>query len=620
MAGDRGPGSTLARPVVILAGIAAVLFLLEALRPAVGSDMRYVEASWEMQSSHDWLIPHLAFVPYFEKPILLYWLGAACQWLFGESGPATQLPSVLCSVGSLLVTYAWGVSLRGPRFGLAGAGLLLGSGLFFAMGSILTTDPLLALCVTTAFYCAWRHEQGAGGRWIWCFWVSAALGALAKGPLAWVLIGCGIAPYLALSRPLVQLPRAVWAMRPVSGLAVLLAVNVPWWWAVWRVDPRFVEFFFIRINLQGLTNANINHPGPPWYYVGILAMALAPFTLLAAVPLLARMGAIGRETWQDLRSRWRQDGAAPAAPAAGQRGDLYLLCTALMPFLFLSASASKLQTYLLPLMPSFILLTAQGLAPLVPAAPRWMARVVLGEIILVVLALAGLIVAVVHLGLGAVLTTRAHLLVALAGVAVLGSLGLAYRALGRGDLVRALVALGLGTALAVLAVGPVILEVRLRSNATLLARYVRGALHDGDELVICTALAQNYEIVNTLHRRCAYAGPVRELGMGHFTEATTHDQALPERPDEVGGAMLAHDPWLLSEEHLAAQWSAARRIWLFADDGIVERLRGAHCQVVLLAQTRKALLVSNQSGPDPGPGLRPAPAAAQATSTAEPRR
>ena len=217
---------------------------------------------------------------------------------------------------------------------------------------------------------------------------------------------------------------------------------------------------------------------------------------------------------------------------------------------------------------------------------------------------------VVHLGLGAVLSTGAHLLVAVACVAVVGSLGLAYRALGRGDLVRALVALGLGTALAMLAVGPVILELRLRSNATLLARYVRDALHNGDELVICTALAQNYEIVNTLHRRCAYAGPVRELGMGHFTEATAHDQALPERPDEVGGATLPDDPWLLSEAHLAAQWSGPRRIWLFADDGIVQRLNAAHCRVILLAQTRKALLVSNQAGPDPGPGLRPPAAGA----------
>jgi len=609
MGADHGPGPGGARPVVLLAGAACALFLLEALRPAVGSDMRYVEACWEMQSGHDWLIPHLAFVPYFEKPILLYWLGAACQRLFGESGPATQLPSVLCSVVSLLVTYAWAHSLRGPRFALAAAALLLGSGLFFAMGSILTTDPLLALCVTTAFYCSWRHEQGAGGRWIWCFWVSAALGALAKGPLAWVLIGCGIAPYLAVSRPLAQLPRAVWAMRPLSGLAVLLAVNVPWWWAVWRVDPRFVEFFFIRINLHGLTNANINHPGPPWYYVATLAMALAPFTLLAAWPLLARMARIGREAWVDLRSRWQ---GAGSVPDAARRGDLYLLCTALVPFLFLSASASKLQTYLLPLMPSFILLTAQGLAALVGAVPRWMGRVVLIELGLVVVGLAGLAVAVVHLGLGAMLTPGAHLLVAAAGLALAASLVVAYRALARRQLVHALVALGLGTALAALACGPVILEVRLRSNATLLARYVRSALHDGDELVICSALAQNYEIVNTLHRRCAYAGPVRELGMGHFTEATAHGQALPERPDEIGGALLPDDPWLLSEEHLEAQWPGPRRIWLFADLGIMQRLRTAHCHVILVAQTRKALLVSNQPGPDPGPGLAPAPDGATA--------
>ena len=605
MSVPRGLTSNVTRSVCLLAGAALTLFLLEALRPAVGSDMRYVEASWEMQAGHDWLTPHLAYVPYFEKPILIYWLGAACQWLFGESGPATQLPSVLCSVASLLVTYAWGYSLRGPRFAFAAACLLLGSaGLFLPMGSILTTDPLLALCVTGAFYASWRHDQGAGRAWIWWFWLSAALGALAKGPLAWVLIGSGIAPYLLLSRPLAQVPRAVWAMRPLSGLAVLLAVNVPWWWAVWRVDPRFVEFFFIRINLHGFTNASINHPGPPWYYVGILALALAPFTLLAGPPLLQRMWTIGRWAWRDLRGRWQ---GSPAIPNSERRGELYLWCTALVPFVFLSASASKLLTYILPLMPSFILLVAQSLAPLLAAPPRWMSRVVVVELCLAVLGLAGLSAVAVHLGTYTVLSVAARLLVVAGCAAVIISLVLADRALRRADLVQALTVLGIGTALAALACGPVILELRLRSNATLLARYVSHAFHDGDELVICTALAQNYEIVNTLHRRCAYAGPVRELGMGHFTEVTTHDQALPERPYEVSGSTLANDPWLLSEGQLAEQWAGPRRIWLFADDGIVQRLRAARLDVVELAHTRKALLVSNQPAPHPGPDGLPAP-------------
>jgi 4-amino-4-deoxy-L-arabinose transferase-like glycosyltransferase len=591
----RAPASGAWRPATALGALALAVFLLESLRPALGSDMRYVEACREMRASGDWLIPHLAFVPYFEKPILIYWLGAACQWLFGASSLASQLPSALAASGSVVVTYLWARSWRGATFAWWTSLLLLGSGMFLAMGSILTVDPLLAVCLTTAFFACFRHDRGDGPAWIWLFWLSAALGALAKGPLAWVLIACGIAPYLVLSRNLTLALRAVWAMRPLTGLAILLAVNVPWWFAVWRQDHRFVEFFFIHINLQGLTDANINHPGKPWFYLGILAIGLLPFTILIGPVLLSRMWAIGRAT---LTGAWGRLRAPRAATSTVDQGELYLWCTVLFPLLFLSASASKLPLYILPLLPGCVLLAADGLRPLVGRPPRWMFRMLLLELLLCLPAV------VIYLAWGfhpEVLQGQTHADLALLGAglfALFMSMVLALRELARSDLVRALGWLGCGGAMAALLCGPFITDLRMTANAAPLARYVAAHRQAGDRVVVASALAQDYEIVMALRERVQYCGAVRELGMGHFTEVTPRDRALPARPDAIDGGNLPENRYLLSEAAMARCWVQADRIWVFSDAGLEERLREAHLRVFEVARTRKALLLSNRPAQD----------------------
>src|SRR5436305_1720172 len=70
----------------------------------------------EMNRRGEWITPYFNGHPWFEKPILLYWLAKPCLMLFGQTiGP--RLPSVLASIG----LFAWVTRFTRNHFGDAAA-------------------------------------------------------------------------------------------------------------------------------------------------------------------------------------------------------------------------------------------------------------------------------------------------------------------------------------------------------------------------------------------------------------------------------------------------------------------------------------------------------------------
>ena len=62
----------------------------------------YGAVAAEMNRRHEWITPFFNGHPWFEKPILLYWLAKPCMMLLGpDFGP--RLPSVLCTVALFVV-------------------------------------------------------------------------------------------------------------------------------------------------------------------------------------------------------------------------------------------------------------------------------------------------------------------------------------------------------------------------------------------------------------------------------------------------------------------------------------------------------------------------------------
>src|SRR5690348_5094627 len=73
----------------------------------VGPDEpRYAWIARDMAETGDWVTPRLYGKPWFEKPVLYYWMAGACFKFFGVSEITARLPSALCALFATLAL-AW---------------------------------------------------------------------------------------------------------------------------------------------------------------------------------------------------------------------------------------------------------------------------------------------------------------------------------------------------------------------------------------------------------------------------------------------------------------------------------------------------------------------------------
>ncbi|HEX9078625.1 MAG TPA: phospholipid carrier-dependent glycosyltransferase [Desulfuromonadaceae bacterium] len=339
------------RDLLLLAAVMAVPFIQYLGRlPLIDPDEgRYAEIPREMLERGDLITPTLNYVLYFEKPPLLYWINAASFKLFGLTEFAARLPSALCGLATVLVTYAVARRLYSRRTALISA-LVLGTSAGFVLQSrIILTDMLVTLCLTAAlgaFIVAGQGEKRRGSPFPWyLFWLFCALAVLAKGLIGIVFPVGIIFLYLLLTGRW----RLLGEMRPLSGPVLFLAVAAPWFVAVSLRNPGFARFFFIHEHFERFTSTVHGRYQPFWFFLPVLLAAMLPWSFL--IP-----GALGR-AWRDRHGR---DGHA----------GLYLLIWAVVIFSFFSKSDSKLIPYILPIFPPLAILIGHRIDALLEGRGR----------------------------------------------------------------------------------------------------------------------------------------------------------------------------------------------------------------------------------------------------------
>ncbi len=349
----------------------AIVLLLPAaiLYPTLGFHLlepdegRYAQIPKEMLAHDSWVVPTLQGEPYLDKPPLMYWLVALSYKAFGVSPEAARLVPAMCVHLTILAVYLIGRRSLGERGAFWAALLLSVAPGFVCIARLLLLDGLLTLCVTVSVLCGFEAVRTGTLKPGW--WVAAAfasgLGFLTKGPIAEMLLFVPLWTYAFL----VARPGVARLRHYILFFAIVIAVNTPWYVAMYREQPQFLGHFFWQHNVMRFLQP-FDHLQPIWYYVPILLGGLLPGTIL----LIAYL--------RDLM-RGEQSAYPRPTSAAG-----FWLLAGLWCAFFFSCSGSKLPTYILPAYPflclalgEFISRTRWNTSVATPAMVSVMASLVL---------------------------------------------------------------------------------------------------------------------------------------------------------------------------------------------------------------------------------------------------
>ncbi len=303
----------------------------------LGADeARYARIGEEMNLSGEYVTPTLNFLPWLEKPPLLFWLEAFSFHLFGVSEWSARLPVAAIALLGVLCAGGLGCSLAGQRAGVLTFFILCASGLFFVYGRAASTDMPLAASFTAAMACGLQASRRESSLWAVGAGLSLGLATLAKGPIALVLFGAVFAVYF------LWIGKLRWSWQQiVLGLLTLLASSLPWYWQVWKENGYdFVVTFWLNHHLARFLTSVHHHSQPFWYYLVV--------TLIGFFPWVFFLGSSLTRLWRKRKVLSQPEG----------RSELFLWLWVLVPGLFFSLSGSKLPGYILPLLPGLALLVA----------------------------------------------------------------------------------------------------------------------------------------------------------------------------------------------------------------------------------------------------------------------
>ncbi len=288
---------------------------------------RYAEIPREMVETGDYVVPHLDYVRYFEKPPLLYWVTALSFKAFGINEWSFRMPNALMALLCVVIMYLFAARWFGDRTALLASLMLISSFGFFAMAHIVTIDMLFAVLLFVALLCFYEFYRGEKALFLYFFFALLALAVLAKGPVAVILLSATIVLFLLTERKLSFLKKVL----SLKGVVLFLAIAAPWFIVISFREKEFFQFFFIDQHILRFLTTKHRRSGPVYYFIPVLLGGLFPWSIFVPRALI--------RLWRKKELR------------------LFLIWSAVV-FAFFSVSGSKLPPYILPVFPALSLILA----------------------------------------------------------------------------------------------------------------------------------------------------------------------------------------------------------------------------------------------------------------------
>ncbi|MFM9959052.1 MAG: ArnT family glycosyltransferase [Phycisphaerales bacterium] len=258
-------GSGFARTGWLASALLALLTLLMlgaelvTPRPLETHEVFVAQTSREMLAANEWVLPSFNAEPRLNKPPLAYWLVMVLESLSPSDPPVPEwkarLPSALSAAVLVVCTFWIGAALYPARTGRVRTGLLagmliLGSSGVFRYGTNARPEMLYAACcalMMVGLVRGWMSADRSRSQawWAALVWVGFGLAVLAKGPHVPLML-LGGAALFAWSEG--RAARLWQTLRPWWGVALMLAIAVPWVLLVWLRAPQAGAVWFEQLS------------------------------------------------------------------------------------------------------------------------------------------------------------------------------------------------------------------------------------------------------------------------------------------------------------------------------------------------------------------------------------
>ena len=303
---------------------------------------RNAEVAREMAATNNFVLPHLNGLPYLDKPVLFFAAVATAIEVFGPGEFAARLMPLLLGLATAALAGWFALRLWGRDAAVVAATATATAPLALGLSRVVIMDTMLSFFVVLALVCFFFAIENRSAdrleppiRWPWLSWTLIAwaamgLGVLTKGPVAFAVPLLVTAPYAIWRRSSL----AVW--HPL-GPVVMLALALPWVWAVSREIPNFLHYVVVTETWARMTTDELRRTEPVWFFVPVLLAGTFPWSIVAL---------------SNLRSRWGPE------EMTDRKIRLYLMLWVLVPLVFFSLSRGKQEQYMLPLVPAVALLVA----------------------------------------------------------------------------------------------------------------------------------------------------------------------------------------------------------------------------------------------------------------------
>jgi len=336
---------------LLLAGFCAFLFFYGMGQfGLIGADEpRYAQVAREMfeRRGHidGWITPVLGGHAWLEKPPLYYWQAMLAYSVLGVSDVAARVPAAIDATLLVIAVYLF---FRRFRRGVEVDAALITASCAGVIGYAHAASMDMALAATFAIamlaWWAWRESEKK--IYLALFYLSMALGTLAKGPVAPFLAAVVIVLFALATRGFRVILKMLW----LPGILLFCAIALPWYVAVQMRNPQFFREFILQHNLARFSSDLYHHRQPFWYYLPVTALALVPWTVFVIAAIV-----------ESARVWWAERKSASGEPDLELQFNVFTCCWLVVPVVFFSISQSKLPGYILPALPAGAVLLAEYL-------------------------------------------------------------------------------------------------------------------------------------------------------------------------------------------------------------------------------------------------------------------